>query len=489
MIELKHIDTEIANTLTRNMESFFITYRSPTFLVPLVKQLTDEFGTKYLSEIKTVLTALTKAKRYGASGSMITLNRNHYIQAATKTKKTICNKKMKELLLLLDASNYIELLLGYYINSNESRTTCMVTKPKLLNILDELNCKGLAMSRKDNQQLIEVVDTAKTTITKKNVKGDLVKSKKIVFKETRYIRGIKAFRQDVAHYNDVIESALITIDGEVVNSIVYKRRFEDTLDLCGRYYCGSFQTEKSHLRPTITINGKPTCEVDFANIQPRCLATELGVTIDYDPYDVDLDGVTRKFIKRCFMSVLFSSSRSGAKTSITNKLKKDGIEGVTAEDIITAIEKTNESISSEFYTKSNYQKLQNYDARMAEYVINHYTSSGVVVLCYHDSFVIQSEHKNGLIDVMYEAWNSVMGNTTNCNVDIEYDSSITEAPVEVVEEEDTLSSTVHPTWAYVPLECYSDMVMDTEEEEYEYPQAVLEQSDDAWLYDDNVCPF
>lgn len=498
MIELKHIDTEIANTLTRNMESFFITYRSPTFLSPLVKQLTEEFGKEYDSEIKTVLTALTKAKRYGASGSMITLNRNHYIKAATRTKKVICNKKMKQLLLLLDESNYIELLLGYYINSNESRTTCMVTKPKLLTILDNLNCK-LAMSRKENQELIEVVDVDKTTITKKNINGNLVKSKKIVFKETRYIRGIKAVRGAVVDYNDVIENSLITIDGVVVNSIVYKRRFEDTLDLCGRYYCGSFQTEKSKLRHTITINGKPTCEVDYANIQPRCLATELGITVDYDPYEVDLDGVTRKFIKRCFMSVLFSSSRGGAKSSITNKLKKESIEGVTAEDVVLAIEKRNISIASEFYTKSNYQKLQNYDARMAEFIINHFTSKDVPVLCYHDSFVVQSEYKAELIDVMYAAWEHILGNTDNCNVDIEFDSSIVEAPVEVIEEEDTLSSTVHPTWAYIPLECYFEVFIEhIPSEEYKHCKSLIplnssnmdgSRIDEYDEYDEDVCPF
>ena len=59
-------------------------------------------------------------------------------------------------------------------------------------------------------------------------------------------------------------------------------------------------------------------------------------------------------------------------------------------------------------------KLQNFDAMMAEAVINHFTSLGIPILCIHDSFVIAADKTKELDKVMtdYATKEASMVNTS-----------------------------------------------------------------------------
>ena len=53
-------------------------------------------------------------------------------------------------------------------------------------------------------------------------------------------------------------------------------------------------------------------------------------------------------------------------------------------------------------------KLQNFDAMMAEKVINHFTNLDIPVLCIHDSFLIAADKTKDLNQVMTEKYGQVL---------------------------------------------------------------------------------
>lgn len=441
MLNLKDFDKETRQSMLRNIEdTSVLMWKKTNFLRPIAKTLITEFGDTYTQELWVLLTFSAKAIRYSTKGFHLSLDRNNYTAANKTFKHSLCNKRMSALIREMENKGYITFLKGFFHNENSYARSAVIIKPSLSNLIDKDLAKSQAVSREDNLSLIEIVDTENTTITKKMVKGKMVKKKVTAFKtpKGRGFKGLKEKRANLYKYNKLIESSLITIDGEIDNAIVYKRRFEDDLTGCGRYFCGSYQTIKSHLRVTTIINGEKTCEVDYKNIQPRLLASQLGVTLPegFDAYDIGI--VDRNFAKSMLFPVLFSDSRGAAKTSITLKLKEAGITHLTSEEVMVAFEKHNHMISSTFFNKKQYRTLQNLDARMAEYVIDHFTSLGVVALCYHDSFVIQSKYEKDLIKVMEAAWLEVVGNLDNFGYDVEFTHEVVEEEVAGIEHTEEL---------------------------------------------------
>lgn len=450
MLELKDFDKETRQSMLRNIEdTSVLIWKKTNFLRPIAKALVDEFGDTYTQEIWVLLTFAAKATRYETKGFHLSLDRNNYTAANKTFKHSLCNKRMSALIRDMEKAGYITFLKGFFHNEKNYARSAIIIKPALSNLIDKKLAKTQALSREDNLSLIEIVDSEKTTVTKKMVNGKIVKKKTVVLKtpKGRGFKGLKEKRADLLAYNKLVESSFITIDNEIDNSIVYKRRFEDDLFSCGRYFCGSYQTAKSVLRETITINTEKTCEVDYKNIQPRLLASQLGVKLpsDFDAYDIGI--VDRSFAKSMLFPVLFSNSRKDAKTSITSKLKEAGITHLTSEEVVSAFEAHNHMIASTFFKKDQYKTLQNLDARMAEYVINHFTSLNIVALCYHDSFVVQAKYEKDLIKVMEAAWNEVVGNTDNFGYDVEFTH-------EVVEEE---VAGIEHTQELPPVEAYESL--------------------------------
>lgn len=429
MIRLQDYTEEERLPLLSNMEYYsHIMWKKTRFLRQLHTNLISEFGDKYKQELWIVLTFSSKAVRYDTQGFRISLKHNDYL-AATRYYKgksvdyKVTRNKMRELLERMDNAGYITFMVGFKTKS----VSCIsaVKLDKLIDLIDKNKAVRLATPRPNKDlRIIEVVDIEKTKITKRvNSKGDLVKHKDIVFKDTRNIDGVKERRDPLFKYNKIIEASFVQIDGQVDNSIIYKRRYEDEVFLCGRYYTlGNFQVRGSELRNTIVIDDEPTCEIDYKNAQPRMIAELKGITLpeDFDTYVID--GLDRDFAKSLLFPILFSDSRGGAKTSITAKLKERPDVKLTSEEIVSKFETHNSFMKDSFYNKVLYRILQNKDSTMAETIIDQFTEEGVVVLCYHDSFVIASKYKGLLLSRMRQAWKTVMGSTNCCLPVIEFEN-------------------------------------------------------------------
>lgn len=467
MLELKSFSKETRQTMLLNMEYYSqLIWHRAKFLSKAEAQLTKEFGNKFKSEIRVILSFCAKSLRYNTDGFRISLDSKDYT-AANKTykltsKNSLSVTRMSTLLTLLDEAGYISFLKGFW-TSKDSELSAVVLKT-ITSMINKDVAKQQAPSR-DNLGVVEVVDTAKTTTKKVRTSNGMVKTKKFVFKDNKHVRGVRQYSDFIYSMNTLINKNVVTICDKVVNNITYKIRFEDDVTKCGRMYAGSFQTMESCLRSTITIGGNATCELDFSTCQPRMLAQIKGVTLpdNFDAYAIE--GLSRTFAKSLLFPVLFSESRKDAKTSITNKIKEhnqsnpENVITLTSEDILKLFEAHNSYMADMFFNKSLYQTLQHHDSQIAIRVIKHFMNKGVVVLSYHDSFVIDCQYKEELEQVMQQEWYNEFNSNTNCVVKVSFDNT----PVEDTLVEETV---VGHTQVLIPVEFYMDTLPEVEENTY-----------------------
>ncbi|TOG95615.1 hypothetical protein CGI90_26740, partial [Vibrio parahaemolyticus] len=66
------------------------------------------------------------------------------------------------------------------------------------------------------------------------------------------------------------------------------------------------------------------------------------------------------------------------------------------------------------------------DSEIAIRVIDHFTKKGVICLPYHDSFCVEAQYREELIEVMEKAWKKVLTKTDLCKIKVSlHDQGIT----------------------------------------------------------------
>ena len=119
-------------------------------------------------------------------------------------------------------------------------------------------------------------------------------------------------------------------------------------------------------------------------------------------------------MKIILLHIINAKSRASAIKSITMTINFDTTlyEYVNQNklDYLSFIDEiliTHKPIKKYFFSGQGI-KLQNFDAMMAEAVINHFTSLGIPILCIHDSFVIAADKTKDLDEVMTEKYEQVL---------------------------------------------------------------------------------
>ena len=417
MIELKKIEYNERYNLVRGFEPFFLSYRSPKWQYNIVKGLELIVDSKCERELKVLLTAVTKAKRYKTTGVQFTLDKNKYSKKVRGVNQSINYSKMKNVLEVLEEHEYLTVYVGYKNSDTDFMKSYLKFHPKLLNLLPDKACKSQGMKRSEGVSLVEVTNSTLSTKTRK------------VFKTNSTIKGVGEITKQIRKANKLYEDNEITFNGDVC-CVIYKRRFENSLNFAGRWYTiGTFQTEDKTLRHTIKINGQDTTEVDFRYIHPAIFATLSGIDLpeDYDPYSVayllntklPFDKV-RELAKQGLMSLFYANNRGTALYEIRNNLRKEGITCITDKCLLEALEEHNFFLHNYFYNKENWKIAQFVDSQIATYIIMHFTDKQEVCLSYHDSFIVKKELQEELVLTMEDSWMRVLGNVDNFKYKVEF---------------------------------------------------------------------
>lgn len=189
------------------------------------------------------------------------------------------------------------------------------------------------------------------------------------------------------------------------------------MDRGGRLYGGWWQTIPKDYRRFITINGRPTVEVDFSEVHPSMLYIlhgqqppqniyDLGIRYPGEPpYDPGMQPhkARRKTIKRVLNALI--NDEQGR-----HKLSKRGAQrlGLTHEQLKELILAKHPVIGKAIGTDIG-SHLQYLDSQIACRVMLQLMEQGIVALPVHDSFLVQVEFQPELIAAMKEAFTAVMG--------------------------------------------------------------------------------
>lgn len=415
MIELKKLTELEKLKISVQCEPVFLAYKEQKVFSGLFKTLSEGIPKKNHKELWLILTCILKGLRYGAKGARITLNNTHYSLANKVHRQRLYRPRVQEVLEHLDDNDWITFYKGYRFNDREKMTSCVFPTEKMLSLVDMDKVKRFAAKR-DPLDFIEVKD---------KIGG------KTVMLSLRDFRGYSVLSKQLESYNVLLSNTIIemlTEDGEYIPcNVNYKRVFFRGLEHAGRFYSsGKFQTNPSRLRKYLKINGYSTTEVDFCNLHPRLLYTLEGIPLpdDWDAYvleDIDCD---RKFIKKAYLSILFSESEEKAIKSVLNQANMSQYKEMqnlsACSKLVNSVLEKNQGIRHYFFSENLWAKLQHLDSRLASYVIYKFTKVEKVCLGWHDSFVVVKSEREYLIDTMKEAWYSLFSNYMNFKVEVEY---------------------------------------------------------------------
>lgn len=279
------------------------------------------------------------------------------------------------------------------------------------------------------------------------------KEVEVEFKQTRLTKQLES---DLQKYNDLRDNSelsirklpekvfldnkqkseenkngLVSISAENLNSLMpengkygfklrksyLSRIFNRTFKRGGRFYRGVESGMPTELRKYIHINGKPTVELDYTATHYMMLYNLSGAQLRKDPYIVEknLSKNMRSVYKSLGLICLNAKNLESAKKALCRHLSqaknRELLEDNTKEKRMTLIKnfaRYNKTVQSQFF-KQKCHLLTNYDSKIAHDVLMHFTHKGILVLCIHDSFIIQKRYEKELLKMMKKFYKDRFG--------------------------------------------------------------------------------
>lgn len=186
------------------------------------------------------------------------------------------------------------------------------------------------------------------------------------------------------------------------------RIFNNDFNHGGRFYRGvetelrqrfkrkGDNTIKVKLRRFIHINDRPTTELDYNAMHPRLLYHRKGKDYRDDPYIIgrNCDENLRNINKVVGMICINSENEAAAIDGIQKELQDSGLVKYlpdntddTRRKLINAFKRHNKPIEEFFFTGAGIE-LQKLDSDIAHNILFYFARKGILVLCVHDSFII-----------------------------------------------------------------------------------------------------
>jgi hypothetical protein len=245
----------------------------------------------------------------------------------------------------------------------------------------------------------------------------------------------------------------ITLNGVPVATALRCIFSNQELTLGGRLYTATSYGTQSYSksdRKNILIDGMETVELDFASLHINMLRSKEGLRPVDDAYTMVLDRIPglnseysqelRDFLKGLLQSMLnvsvpYNAVRSGNYTTnyqpLLELFQQDPDHVITDDDrkvrtilkevnlsvkeLVSLFEDTHYKIEKYFY-KGMGLELQNYDSKIALKVLDYFTSKLIIILPIHDSFIVERQSSNLLMEKMNDAYKEVMNSVHECPI-------------------------------------------------------------------------
>jgi hypothetical protein len=186
----------------------------------------------------------------------------------------------------------------------------------------------------------------------------------------------------------------------------------------GRFYGGWWQLIRSEWRKHITINWRPTRELDYSNMQAAMLYAMHGLPLEGDAYSLEgVDPSYRKLLKKAFLQMINAREGQRIRTPPHKLLPP----GWTWKQLHEALREKHKPIA-EFLGKPVpiVMEIMSFDSEIAEEVMHSMMERDILVLPIHDSFVVQRVHEQALRDAMYRAYEGWFNRNIAIKRDLSY---------------------------------------------------------------------
>ena len=270
-------------------------------------------------------------------------------------------------------------------------------------------------------------------------KSGAKKSKTIEYEDTPETEQMRA---DLTAYNDLLKETYIDIpsleephitrtksDGQVqvvpinqANKFVRRVFSRGQWDLNGRYYGGWWQQVSKDLRKQITINNKPTVEVDYKGLHVAILSAQKGIQDDpKDRYNLgyqilpqfDLEE-QRAIVKLLVLTAINAKTEESAYSAFRNDRPTGSLQKKSTNDelasLLTAFIDKHPHLRDDLCSDQGI-RLMKIDSQITTEVLKASTELKVPILSVHDSYIISVFDVGLLLELMREATIKVVGSS------------------------------------------------------------------------------
>jgi len=194
------------------------------------------------------------------------------------------------------------------------------------------------------------------------------------------------------------------------------RVFGSTVDEGGRFYGAEYQqlpnSKEWPLRSSLLINGNPVTEADYSGLHMTMLYHLKRINFNGDPYDIGYDPVLRPIIKimaniminsKAKNKVVFSTMGSIYNDNDLRKTYFNHKEDHLLKSIHEKLIEKHQDIKEHFHSGYGI-RLQKMDSDIAMEILLEMMHNDIPCLCVHDSFIVENQHKDLLVDMMRERY-------------------------------------------------------------------------------------
>ncbi|MBS1492729.1 MAG: hypothetical protein JST55_04435 [Bacteroidetes bacterium] len=312
-------------------------------------------------------------------------------------------------------------------------TTGYTPKPSLISFINSVDESEVINLRPSNFIILRTVNSS----------GDKIDTS---YNDTTLTRAMK---RDMEKYSDVRERHRISIKNipaelyyEHADSIkMYSQRiptnlaggnftiplrktylvriFNTNFNKEGRFYRGVECNMPKAVRKYFHIDGHSTVELDYSGLHIGMLYNLRRKKLSKDPYaaEPNITPEKRKIYKHISLICINSGSINEAYKAIRKDLIDSNLRQYLPDTTLTNsvlkvyfdnFIKRNRVIEQDMFTKKCHL-LMNLDSNIANKILLHFAERDILVLCVHDSFIIDRRYEGELKRVMRREYKNIMG--------------------------------------------------------------------------------